>query len=75
MRRKKSRQALKYGLVAAVAAAATALFFLHANGHMDSTPLRFLSKKEMPAGTKGAGYSEEDRRRLERIIHEGAKDD
>ena len=66
MRRRKYREALKYLAVAVIAAAATAFFFLR--------PVVTVTPQPSPE-KKAEGYKAEDRQRLERLIHEGSKDD
>ena len=70
MRRRKYREVLKYLAVAVIAAAATAFFFLR--------PPVTTSPSLSPAAApekKTTGYKAEDRQKLERLIHEGSKDD
>lgn len=76
MRRRKSLEALKYLSVGAVAAAVAAFLFLHNKAGRDTLPPALAKQQAaQPAGKKTTGYKEEDRRKLEQLIHEGSKDD
>jgi hypothetical protein len=78
-RRGRKYIALKYGAVAVIAAAVTAFFFLHKN--IENTvlptlvhvPVLTAAKPQQPK--PGTGYKEEDREKLEKLIHNGGKDD
>ena len=69
MRRRKSHEILKYLAVAILAAAATAFFFLYHKAGPAPLSGRQQAEKQQ------TGYKEEDRQRLERLIHDGGKDD
>jgi hypothetical protein len=63
---------LKYLAVAALAVSATAFFFLHGETGVPTPPV--LSARQAEAKQQ-AGYRQEDRQKLEKLIHEGSKDD
>jgi hypothetical protein len=67
MRRAKRFGSLKYLIVAVIAAAAASAFFLLHRGAQD-TPPPHPQKQQ-------TGYKAEDRKKLEQLIHQGAKDD
>jgi len=81
MSRRKRLEALRYVGVAVIAAAITAFFFLHREaGHETPSPVTVSASMPKPMSPQinpvpGAGYKEEDRRKLEQIIHERSKDD
>ena len=72
-RRGKKYIALKYGAVAVIAAAVTAFFFLHKNIENTVVPALTQAKPQVPK--PGTGYKAEDREKLEKLIHNGGKDD
>ena len=77
MRRGKYRHALKYFSIAVVTAAVAVFLFLHKK--TADSPLQPIEQQkaeaQQQAEKKTTGYKEEDRRKLEQLIHEGSKDD
>jgi hypothetical protein len=76
MRRKKHLEALKYLAVTVIAVAVTAFFFMHREtthqATADNTPPLLVKRTAEKPQT---GYKPEDRQKLEKLIHDGGKDD
>ena len=72
-RRGRKYIALKYGAVAVIAAAVTAFFFLHKS--VENTVVPALTAAKPQQQQPGTGYKAEDREKLEKLIHNGGKDD
>jgi len=70
MRRRKRLDAVKYLLAAVIAAGITAFFFLHRETVKETTSLN-----PQPLAKQQTGYKTEDRQKLEKLIHNGGKDD